>query len=604
MYFKAWIWSIALGALCWLPGSVQAQSRAQVRRFALVVGANNGGPDRVRLHHAVSDAETFGSVLEQLGGVASSDLVTVEEPDVAALDKALAEFARRVAEAHGSAVRVQTVIYYSGHSDHKGLLLRGEHYSYRKLRRRLEKIGADVRLVILDSCGAGAMTRTKGGKRRPPFLSDAASRVQGLAILASSSANEPAQESDKLGASFFTHFLVSGLCGAADVNDDERVTLNEAYQFAFAETLARTEKTRGGAQHAAYDMELSGRGDLVLTDVRQTSTTLVLAKELHGRIYVRGADGRLAVELEKRAGSARTLGLPAGRYQITRAADGYSKAQVDLKPGKQKTLSADDFEAIDAEEARARGAAGGPTAASSRWSAGEPVSLADQFHLAAGMAEFRLGAGLTRSVVTGDGPAVELLFRWAISDRLNFVFPLMFSGQVWRSDHVQWALTGGLSGIGYSSVGGVDTSAVVATSVQVRPVDGLALVARGGMSGLHSWGAQTSTWGAGASLNATWALGSRLSGGLGVGYAYAQMGSAVAGALSNLSTRTLQPQDSLIVGAIGGRSVGNMPLLQVRLWHGLHLYESSTVSLAPDTLDVIEHSHILGLSWYYETDDD
>ena len=39
-------------------------------------------------------------------------------------------------------------------------------------------------------------------------------------------------------------------------------------------TLAQTESTRGGPQHPAYDIQLVGTGDLVMTDIRQTSATL------------------------------------------------------------------------------------------------------------------------------------------------------------------------------------------------------------------------------------------------------------------------------------------------------------------------------------------
>jgi uncharacterized caspase-like protein len=61
--------------------------------------------------------------------------------------------------------------------------------------------------------------------------------MRGYAFLTSSSPDEVAQESDHIGASFFTHYLVSGLRGAADVTGEGKVTLNEAYQFAFNETL-------------------------------------------------------------------------------------------------------------------------------------------------------------------------------------------------------------------------------------------------------------------------------------------------------------------------------------------------------------------------------
>ena len=102
--------------------------------------------------------------------------------------------------------------------------------------------------------------------------------MRGHAFLTSSAATEAAQESDRIRASYFTHYLVSGFRGAADLSGDGKVTLGEAYQFAFNETLGRTVDTKGGAQHPSYDINLSGTGDVVMTDVRQTSATLVLPR--------------------------------------------------------------------------------------------------------------------------------------------------------------------------------------------------------------------------------------------------------------------------------------------------------------------------------------
>ena len=75
---------------------------------------------------------------------------------------------------------------------------------------------------------------------------DASSDMRGHAFLTSSAADERAQESDRIAASYFTYYLVSGLRGAADINPDKRVTLQEAYQFASQETLARTERSQAG----------------------------------------------------------------------------------------------------------------------------------------------------------------------------------------------------------------------------------------------------------------------------------------------------------------------------------------------------------------------
>jgi len=78
--------------------------------------------------------------------------------------------------------------------------------------------------------------------------------MKGDAFMTSSSANEASQESDAIRGSFFTYYLVSGLRGAADMIHDGRITLNEAYQYAYNETLSRTEKTMGGTQHPNYDI--------------------------------------------------------------------------------------------------------------------------------------------------------------------------------------------------------------------------------------------------------------------------------------------------------------------------------------------------------------
>jgi hypothetical protein len=43
------------------------------------------------------------------------------------------------------------------------------------------------------------MIRAKGGERRPAFLVDQANAVRGTAVLASASADEAAQESDRVG---------------------------------------------------------------------------------------------------------------------------------------------------------------------------------------------------------------------------------------------------------------------------------------------------------------------------------------------------------------------------------------------------------------------
>ncbi len=264
-------------------------------------------------------------------------------------------------------VRRELVFYYSGHSDEEGLLLGDERISYQELRAFIHEAPADLSLAILDSCESGAFTRHKGGARRAPFLLDASIDTHGHAFLTSSAANEVAQESDRIAASFFTYYLVSGLRGAADSNRDRRVTLQEAFQFAAQETLARTERTQGGPQHAAYEFDLTGTGDMVVTDVRTTQAGLVLAPELSGRISVREAGGALIAELRKPAGSSVELGLEAGSYVVAVESGGAVKeAQLTLAAGEHLALAGAAFHpGAPLEVAVARGDNDAPTATAS-----------------------------------------------------------------------------------------------------------------------------------------------------------------------------------------------------------------------------------------------
>ena len=86
--------------------------------------------------------------------------------------------------------------------------------------------------------------RSKGVRAAPAFdvqqAQAASTRPHGLVLIASSSADEESQESDEIGASFFTHYLASGLLGDADASGDGKVTLSEAYAYAYARTVGET----------------------------------------------------------------------------------------------------------------------------------------------------------------------------------------------------------------------------------------------------------------------------------------------------------------------------------------------------------------------------
>ncbi len=324
------------------------------RRFGLFVGANDGGQYRVTLRYAHDDARQIAGVLADLGGIAPTDRRLLLDPSVARLSVALDDLAAQLATVESGPTEV--VFYYSGHADERGLLLGAERFAYETLRERLEALPATVRIGILDACASGSMVRGKGGRPVSPFLVDTARRVEGTAFITSSSADEVSQEADRIGGSYFTHYLVSGLRGAADTTQDGQVTLHEAYNHAFTETLTRTSQSQHGPQHANYDFQLAGTGDLVLTDLNRTTAELVLDDDVEGNLLVRAASGRIVVEVNKRANTPLRLGLAPGRYTLTFSRDGqYAEVPVALEAHATARVAASDLGWSDGEVAVARG---------------------------------------------------------------------------------------------------------------------------------------------------------------------------------------------------------------------------------------------------------
>ncbi|MBN2577079.1 MAG: caspase family protein [Deltaproteobacteria bacterium] len=339
--------TLLVAGLPLLAAAAPAADAPALRRFALVASSNDGGPSRTPLRFANSDGESFGRVLGSLGGVREGDLILIRDSSRADLQRAFADLRARLGRESRPQVRREVFVYFSGHSDEEGLLLGGQRVSYRELRQWIDATGADVRIAILDSCASGSLIRLKGGVHRAPFLRDLSTKARGHAFLTASSADEAAQESDRIGAAFFTHYLLSGLRGAADANRDRRVTLGEAYQFAYNETLQRTETSRAGAQHPSYDFQLAGTGDVVLTDLRASASRLVLVRELAGRIYVRDAADRLVVELRKEPTYPIELGLDTGKYRVVLDRDGsISSGTFDLRSGERLEIASASLTAV------------------------------------------------------------------------------------------------------------------------------------------------------------------------------------------------------------------------------------------------------------------
>jgi uncharacterized caspase-like protein len=313
-----------------------------LRRLAVVVGNDAGGRDTRPLLYAKADARKVHDILTRLGGVRADDAQLVLDGTAQDLLTALSATERRAADARTRGEKTALVIYFSGHAKDGALRLGETRLPLDSLKARLASSPADVRIAILDSCRSGELTRTKGARRAPAFQIQAEGPrdAKGMVILTSSSSDEDSQESDLVGGSYFSHHLASGLLGGADKSGDGRVTLFEAYAYAYDRTVADTAETAAGAQHPTFSYDLAGNGDLVLTDVAARREGVYLPREAPGgTYYLVDRNGFVAAEIVKNADGDRRVALAPGKYRVKRRlADRLRIGEVEVSAGQMITL--------------------------------------------------------------------------------------------------------------------------------------------------------------------------------------------------------------------------------------------------------------------------
>jgi hypothetical protein len=315
-----------------------APARAAAR-YAVVVGSNAGSPGRATLWFAEKDAERFRRVLVELGEFLPENVLLLQGVGTARVREAIATVDARIARARAAGEHPLFLFYFSGHAATGGLELGAERIAFDDLRALVTATSADAKVAIVDSCEAGVLTQVKGATPVPTldFALPADDTVRGTAFIASTALGETAQESAAIGGSFFTHHLEVALRGAGDTDGDGLVTLSEAFRYTSARTLAGTLATASGGQHPTYEFRMSGRGDVVLADLRRADARLTLPRDPGATYVLRGPMSLLA---EVAAGDKPiTIALPAGQYHVERRSQlGRAAADLELFRGTVEPL--------------------------------------------------------------------------------------------------------------------------------------------------------------------------------------------------------------------------------------------------------------------------
>ncbi|MDI1451598.1 caspase family protein [Polyangium sp. 6x1] len=319
---------------------------ARIERFAVLIGNNAGAPGDVELRYAESDAARVHEVLKDLGGFPPANMVLLRGEGADTVRATLIAMNDRIRQAAAPDVQIIAVVYYSGHADATALHLGKTTLDLAQLEQLVRGSAASFRVLVLDACRSGALTRVKGGSPAAPvdIRIDGRLAGEGVVFLTASSANEDAQESDALKGSFFTHYFVSGLMGAADDNGDGFVELEEAYDHAYDNTLRASSRTLAGTQHPTFRYELRGQGKVLLTSLPAGASGRATLELPAGRSYLLfgGSNaGPVVAEVSARD-VARKISLKPGTYFVRgRDKDYLLEGSITLNAGQAITLRDD-----------------------------------------------------------------------------------------------------------------------------------------------------------------------------------------------------------------------------------------------------------------------
>jgi hypothetical protein len=274
------------------PAGAVAITPPPSERWAVVVGVGRydhaGVPP---LRYATADAEAVARTLVDRAGFKKDNVLlltdrTERKPSLRNLRYALGTFLARSARKDDT-----VVIYFAGHGAPEADLRGAEADGLAKylipsdadpddlyasalpmeeIKIIFERIEAERVVVFLDTCYSGAAGgRTFASKRTRAVAVDDGflerlARAKGRAIVTASRPGEVSLELPELGHGIFTYYLVEGLKGAADLDRDGIVSLQELYQYLDREVTRRS-RAAGGNQHPVLKGELEGVLPLVQT---------------------------------------------------------------------------------------------------------------------------------------------------------------------------------------------------------------------------------------------------------------------------------------------------------------------------------------------------
>jgi len=155
------------------------------------------------------------------------------------------------------------LLYFSGHGLNGSFLpIDSDGYknriSYDDIKEILNESKAKHKVCIADACYSGSLLASKSGysESMELFYQTLENSLGGTAFLLSSKQQETSLESGGLRQGIFSHFLLRGLKGEADADQNHIISLNELYEYVYKSVKAYTNNAQTPILAGNYDKNM------------------------------------------------------------------------------------------------------------------------------------------------------------------------------------------------------------------------------------------------------------------------------------------------------------------------------------------------------------
>jgi Caspase domain len=362
-----------------------ARAGIDERYFALVVGYNGrpsaGDTDApAPLRYADDDALSFYELEQEAG----NDAVLLTAPDtdsrrrypwaadvarpptIGEIERAVSELNKRMDAAARAGSHPVFLFFYSGHGSRAqgaeaALTLLDGALSGTALREQvLDKIHAQIVHLVIDACHADAVIRPRDIEAKTATVTQAeimaqlsaemSARYPNLGLVLASDGGNSSHEWDLYQSGVFTHEVISGLRGAADINHDGRIEYSELAAFL---TAANREvlDARARVQSIVQPPASQARAALIELGASAGAGWLTDIQSSAGQVFVEDQRGNRIVDGHAELGFSMSVAVPPGQPLFVH--DGEREAELIISRGERRR-----FETLPFHQSplRARGA--------------------------------------------------------------------------------------------------------------------------------------------------------------------------------------------------------------------------------------------------------